>query len=101
MTIDEAHLVLNAKRSEDMERILQVTIPHLSFGLLTITHSSQNYEHLFKANSPPGSTTLNPKPAGSHALRPPAHSHYLQSKVVWAHKRIQAGVPTTGHGAHT
>src|SRR5882724_8351842 len=98
MTIDEAHLVLNVKHGEDMERILQVTIPHLSFGLLTITHSSQNYEHLYKANSPPGSTTPNPKPAGSHALQQPAHSHYLQSKVVQAHERIQAGVLTTGHG---
>ena len=67
MTIDEAHLILNAKRGEGMERIIQVNIPHLSFRLcswLTVTRSSQNYEHLSKANSPPTSTTPNPKPAG-------------------------------------
>ncbi|KAK1232634.1 mitochondrial import inner membrane translocase subunit TIM16 [Marasmius sp. AFHP31] len=68
MTLDEAHLILNAKRGEEMERILA------------------NYEHLFKANTPA------PPPAPSHgkAKAPPAHSHYVQSKVVRAKERIEA-----------
>ncbi|KAL0575601.1 mitochondrial import inner membrane translocase subunit TIM16 [Marasmius crinis-equi] len=68
MTLDEAHLILNAKRGEELEKILE------------------NYEHLFKANSPP------PPPAPSHAKPKalPAHSHYLQSKVVRARERIEA-----------
>lgn len=46
----------------------------------------QNYDHLFKANSPA------PKPDKpvSAKLTPPSHSHYLQSKVVRARERIEA-----------
>ncbi|KAH9998487.1 Pam16-domain-containing protein, partial [Russula compacta] len=62
MTLDEAHLILNTKRTESIEQILQ------------------NYEHLFKANAPP---EVPPTPA-------PRHSHYLQSKVVRARERIEA-----------
>ncbi|KAK7035525.1 mitochondrial import inner membrane translocase subunit TIM16 [Paramarasmius palmivorus] len=70
MTLDEAHLILNVKRGEEMEKILA------------------NYEHLFKANSPPPPPE---KPAtGAKAKAQPAHSHYLQSKVVRARERIEA-----------
>ncbi|KAG9316721.1 protein transporter [Chiua virens] len=73
MTLDEAHLILNAKRGEAMETILK------------------NYEHLFKVNAP--RPPPDPPASGSRAGRPPpppAHSHYLQSKVVRAHERIEA-----------
>ncbi|KAL4074072.1 protein transporter [Scleroderma citrinum] len=73
MTLDEAHLILNAKRGEVMEEILK------------------NYEHLFKANSlrpapdpPAGGPRAGKQPA------PPVYSHYLQSKVVRARERIEA-----------
>ncbi|KAI0256029.1 hypothetical protein BJV78DRAFT_1168718 [Lactifluus subvellereus] len=70
MTLDEAHLILNAKREDGIERVLQ------------------NYEYLFKANAPP-ETPPQPTPG---ARGPPAsrHSHYLQSKVVRARERIEA-----------
>ncbi|TFY83607.1 hypothetical protein EWM64_g399 [Hericium alpestre] len=68
MTIDEAHLILNAKREEKLEQILK------------------NYEHLFKANSPPAPQ----KPAPGARANPPFHSHYLQSKVIRARERIEA-----------
>lgn len=72
MTLDEAHLILNTKHGEELERILQ------------------NYEHLFKANSPP---TAPPKPTpGQRAPPPPGHSHYVQSKVVRARERIEAEI---------
>ncbi|KAI0066069.1 hypothetical protein BV25DRAFT_1879062 [Artomyces pyxidatus] len=69
MTMDEAHLILNVKRGEQIERILQ------------------NYEHLFKANSPPAAP---PKPVPGARHAPPTNSHYLQSKVVRARERIEA-----------
>ncbi|EIM82920.1 uncharacterized protein STEHIDRAFT_133717 [Stereum hirsutum FP-91666 SS1] len=70
MTLDEAHLILNTKRTEKLEDVLR------------------NYEHLFKANSPP---TAPPKPPpGQKAVPPTAHSHYVQSKVVRARERIEA-----------
>ncbi|KAI0266708.1 Pam16-domain-containing protein [Gloeopeniophorella convolvens] len=70
MTIDEAHLILNTKREDALERVLQ------------------NYEHLFKANAPPEAP---PKPAaGSRGAPAPRQSHYLQSKVVRARERIEA-----------
>ncbi|KAI0313891.1 hypothetical protein OF83DRAFT_1086019 [Amylostereum chailletii] len=72
MTLDEAHLILNVKRGEEIERVLQ------------------NYEHMFKANSPPV-TKAPPKPAAGGRPPPPsAHSHYIQSKVVRARERIEA-----------
>ncbi|TFK53675.1 hypothetical protein OE88DRAFT_1269780 [Heliocybe sulcata] len=70
MTLDEAQLILNVKRGETMEAV------------------KSNYEHLFKANSPPPAPS--PPPSGSRAPPPPAHSHYLQSKVVRALERIHA-----------
>ncbi|KAN0114119.1 hypothetical protein V8E52_007095 [Russula decolorans] len=71
MTLDEAHLILNAKRGEAVERILQ------------------NYEHLFKANAAAEASPTN-APGGRGAAAIPRHSHYLQSKVVRARERIEA-----------
>ncbi|KAH7925960.1 protein transporter [Leucogyrophana mollusca] len=73
MTLDEAHLILNVKRGEALENVLK------------------NYEHLFKVNSPRPPPEA-PK-AGARAGKqpaPPAHSHYLQSKVIRAKERIEA-----------
>ncbi|KAG6816972.1 hypothetical protein H0H87_001287 [Tephrocybe sp. NHM501043] len=69
MTLDEANLILNAKREDSMEQILK------------------NYEHLFKANSP-APPPEKPLPRGKSA--PPTNSHYLQSKVFRARERIEA-----------
>jgi len=71
MTLDEAHLILNTKRGEAVERILQ------------------NYEHLFKANAPAEAPPTNGA-GGRGAAGIPRHSHYLQSKVVRARERIEA-----------
>ncbi|KAK7472609.1 mitochondrial import inner membrane translocase subunit TIM16 [Stygiomarasmius scandens] len=72
MTLDEAHLILNVKRGEEMEKILS------------------NYEHLFKANSPPPPPPKGTPTSGSRAKAVPTNSHYLQSKVVRARERIEA-----------
>ncbi|THU95343.1 protein transporter [Dendrothele bispora CBS 962.96] len=72
MTLEEAHLILNVKRGEEMEKILN------------------NYEHLFKANSPPPPPPKGTPTSGSRAKATPAHSHYLQSKVIRARERIEA-----------
>ncbi|EED78767.1 predicted protein, partial [Postia placenta Mad-698-R] len=70
MTLDEARLILNLKKEDPAESVLQ------------------HYEHLFKANSPPPAP---PKPApGTRATPPLAYSHYVQSKVVRARERIDA-----------
>ncbi|KAI0072666.1 protein transporter [Panus rudis PR-1116 ss-1] len=72
MTLDEARLILNVKKEDPAEKILQ------------------HYQHLFKQNSPPDLSKLpKPQPGKRHPL-PPAHSHYLQSKVVRAKERIEA-----------
>jgi len=68
MTMDEAQLILNVKRSDGLEQTLK------------------NYEHLFKANSPP----VLDKSSSSRSTSAPAYSHYLQSKVVRAKERIEA-----------
>lgn len=68
MTLDEAQLILNVKRGDAMEQVLK------------------NYEHLFKANSPP----VSDKPLSGRTTMMPAYSHYLQSKVVCAKERIEA-----------
>ncbi|KAJ7594853.1 hypothetical protein C8J56DRAFT_927784 [Mycena floridula] len=70
MTLDEAHLILNLKRGDEMKQVLQ------------------NYEHLFKANSPPVAPAKDALPTGK--VQAPVHSHYLQSKVVRARERIEA-----------
>ncbi|KAF8973322.1 Pam16-domain-containing protein [Flammula alnicola] len=68
MTLDEAQLILNVKRGDPMEQIMK------------------NYEHLFKANSPPPPPA---KPApGKQVI--PYQSHYLQSKVFRARERLEA-----------
>ncbi|TIA90581.1 hypothetical protein E3P99_01525 [Wallemia hederae] len=84
MTLDEAHLILNVKREASLEEI------------------KENYDHLFKVNSPPqpkvedGKAEAQPKKPQrrSHAakVKPETqpYSHYLQSKVVRAFERIQA-----------
>ncbi|KAL0956012.1 hypothetical protein HGRIS_002187 [Hohenbuehelia grisea] len=72
MTLDEAHMILNVKRGETLEQVMK------------------HYEHLFKANSPPPPPAKPaPTPQGKQ-VPPPAHSHYLQSKVVRARERIEA-----------
>ncbi|KAF8591006.1 hypothetical protein K439DRAFT_1627446 [Ramaria rubella] len=71
MTLDEAHLILNLKRSDAMEQVLK------------------NYEHLFSVNSPPATTAEEPR-TGARSKATPEHSHYLQSKVVRARERIEA-----------
>ncbi|KAL6305216.1 hypothetical protein BKA93DRAFT_817143 [Sparassis latifolia] len=79
MTPDEARLILNVKKDDPAELL------------------HQRYEHLFRANSPP---PLPPKPPGSGTGRAqpgPAHSHYLQSKVVRALQRLQAEASTGEH----
>ncbi|KAJ7733749.1 Pam16-domain-containing protein [Mycena maculata] len=68
MTLDEAHMILNTKQGEGIQKILQ------------------SYEHLFKANSPP------PKPPPGKQPSIISHSHYIQSKVVRARERIEAEV---------
>ncbi|KAJ7096403.1 Pam16-domain-containing protein [Mycena epipterygia] len=65
MTLDEAHLILNLKQGEQMQKVLE------------------NYEYMFKANSPP-------KQAPGKQPSIISHSHYIQSKVVRARERIEA-----------
>ena len=89
MTLDEAHLILNVKQGEEMESILKVG-PITGSSILRLTSSAQNYEHLFKANSPaPPPPKMDPPPSGKQVALP-SHSHYLQSKVVRARERIEA-----------
>lgn len=72
MTLDEAQLILNVKRDEKLEAIMR------------------NYEHLFKANSPPApKAEENGKPPIGKQ-QPVAQSHYLQSKVQRALFRLEA-----------
>ncbi|KAJ7901748.1 Pam16-domain-containing protein, partial [Mycena olivaceomarginata] len=68
MTLDEAHLILDVKNGEEMEKILK------------------SYEHLFKVNSAPAK----PPPGKQPSII--SHSHYIQSKVVRARERIEAEV---------
>lgn len=88
MTLDEARLILNAKKADPVESTLRVRakieLVLLCFHLPSI--SSQNYEHLFKANSPPPPPE-NPPPGRQ---KPQYWSLYLQSKVVRAKERIEA-----------
>ena len=63
-------------------RTLSIDAPTQTFFV------NQNYEHLFKANSPVEAAATN-APAGRGAAIP-RHSHYLQSKVVRARERIEA-----------
>jgi import inner membrane translocase subunit TIM16 len=86
MTLDEAQLILNVKRGDEMQQISKVIIfSLLSFQLKRLLFR-QNYEHLFKANAPL------PKPSNptGKQLTSPSHSHYLQSKVFRARERIEA-----------
>ncbi|PFH46383.1 hypothetical protein AMATHDRAFT_77694 [Amanita thiersii Skay4041] len=69
MTLEEAQLILNVRRSDHLEQI------------------HKNYEHLFKANSPPGPSE---KPTTSRNASIFVHSHYVQSKVVRARERLEA-----------
>lgn len=91
MTADEARLILNVKKEDSVERILQVRVLRLTWHTSVLTTGSDNalrtqqYEHLFKANSPP------PPAKPSHGKQvQPVHSHYLQSKVVRAKERLDA-----------
>ncbi|KAJ3868531.1 hypothetical protein EV359DRAFT_60540 [Lentinula novae-zelandiae] len=72
MTLDEAHLILNVKRGEEMDNVLK------------------HYEHLFKANSPPALPPKSAAPAPRARTPGQFHSHYLQSKVFRARERIEA-----------
>ncbi|KAI0339824.1 hypothetical protein BDW22DRAFT_1360845 [Trametopsis cervina] len=70
MTLDEARLILNLKKEDPAEKMLQ------------------HYEHMFKANARPPPPA---KPAAGAKKAPePAYSHYLQSKVFRARERIEA-----------
>lgn len=52
---------------------------------------AQNYEHLFKVNSPPPPPEKGAKPATAAGKKTLAYySHYLQSKVVRACERLEA-----------
>ncbi|TXT05165.1 uncharacterized protein COLE_06485 [Cutaneotrichosporon oleaginosum] len=81
MSLEEAHMILNVKKEESMEKILE------------------SYERIFAANGPP------PPPKEKEAVgaqagaqnarqrskaKGPTHSHYLQSKVYRALERIKA-----------
>jgi len=91
MTLDEAQLILNVKRDDNLEIIMKVR--HTAYRMEWIVSNwttPQNYEHLFKANSPPV-----PKAEGSkkHPTRKEqlvTQSHYLQSKVQRALFRMEA-----------
>ncbi|KAJ3571762.1 hypothetical protein NP233_g3535 [Leucocoprinus birnbaumii] len=73
MTLDEAQLILNVKRDDELEKIMR------------------NYEHLFKANSPPAPKADEAKkPPTGKPSAPPTYSHYVQSKVVRARERLEA-----------
>lgn len=87
MTLDEARLILNLKKEDPAEKILQVC--RLHFLARAPTEIDQHYEHLFKANSPPEAP---PKPAPGKKAPLAAYSHYLQSKIVRARERIDAEV---------
>lgn len=93
MTLDEARLILNLKKEEPAERMLQVRFwslhaAHFSLrSQVLIARSCQHYEYLFKANSPPEAPA---KPAPGKKATQLYHSHYLQSKVVRARERIEA-----------
>jgi len=69
MTADEARLILNVKKEDAAERLLQ------------------QYEHLFKANAQPPPA---PKVTTGRQPPPPVYSHYLHSKVVRARERLNA-----------
>ncbi|KAH6914086.1 Pam16-domain-containing protein [Coprinopsis sp. MPI-PUGE-AT-0042] len=71
MTLDEAALILNVKKDTPLEQVLK------------------NYEHLFKANSPPAKPEKVIKAAPGKAGAP-TYSHFLQSKVVRAKERWEA-----------
>ncbi|KAF6762960.1 hypothetical protein DFP72DRAFT_1140225 [Ephemerocybe angulata] len=72
MTLDEARLILNVNKEAELEQVLK------------------NYEHLYKANSPPPKPEKPVKPASKKTAAIPDHSHYLQSKVVRAKERWEA-----------
>lgn len=92
MTLDEARLILNVKKEEPMEKILQVRFSfQLTLHHLPIPVCFQHYEHLFKQNSPPKPKQVEAvKPRASARQSTPVHSHYLQSKVVRAKERLEA-----------
>ncbi|EKD02180.1 hypothetical protein A1Q2_03542 [Trichosporon asahii var. asahii CBS 8904] len=98
MSLEEAHLILNTKKTDNMETIMA------------------NYERIFKANSPPEAPK--PPPAAKEAVgaaaqaaaaqaaraakkapKGPTHSHYLQSKVYRALERIKAEAAAEGAAA--
>ncbi|KAG7529495.1 hypothetical protein FFLO_05602 [Filobasidium floriforme] len=76
MSFEEAQLILNVKKGDSMEKILE------------------NYERIFKANAkpePPAATDPKAKPTGRKGKAPAViYSHYLQSKVYRALERIKA-----------
>ena len=88
MTLDEARLILNVKKEDSAERMLQVRANVMAGSFVCCSSLRQHYEHLFKANSPPPPPE---KPAaGTKKPSIQAYSHYLQSKVVKARERLEA-----------
>ena len=91
LTLDEAHLILNAKKEDSLEQVIAVSAESrvCSRLLLNGDATSQRYEHLFKQNSLPEVTTP-AKPVPGKRVPVKYYSHYLQSKVVRAKERIEA-----------
>jgi import inner membrane translocase subunit TIM16 len=108
MSLDEAHLILNSKKEDALEVIEKVSLVCLdgiclSWPYPLVGHSTdmQNFETLFKANSPPPEAAPSAKPSAptsaatrqtpaSRKSKQPQYSHYLQSKVYRALERIKA-----------
>jgi len=93
MTLDEAQLILNVKQDESLEVIMRVRL--ITYRMRCIFIYAQNYEHLFKANSPPvlKAEETGKHPTGKHPTgkqQPAMQSHYLQSKVQQALFRLEA-----------
>jgi import inner membrane translocase subunit TIM16 len=118
MSLDEAHLILNANKEDPMEIIERVrpSRPYAIFKVGGGNTDFQNFETIFKANGPPAEPTAPAKPVASGSKQTPTtresrkskqpqYSHYLQSKVYRALERIKAEresgappPPTAGEG---
>ena len=118
MSLDEAHLILNAKKEDPMDIIERVRPIEATchFSKQWKDTDLQNFETIFKANGPPAEPATPAKPVASGSKQTPTtresrkskqpqYSHYLQSKVYRALERIKAEresgappPPTAGEG---